>query len=160
MPRGRATVAINIDKLVEVLKKLETERSFECRMDLFKEASKEFPEVVSDNIPMLIYLRVRQHKIELNTPNKRGRRAGSTTTSRVKNTDVIVNTTPFIESLGEAECTTSLVALSRRANEGDLLAVIKMKCLDCSGFDKNIVESCPVTTCPLHSCLPRNVTMS
>lgn len=43
-----------------------------------------------------------------------------------------------------------------RAHTGDLTraAAVKAKCIDCSGYQKEEVTNCQVSTCPLHKYRP------
>lgn len=86
---------------------------------------------------------------------KRGRRAGSVLSDEQKaamqngrkkrgvNVDNLRKNTPM-----------AFLPIVDRIESGSLKAAIKMKCLECAGFQRAEVKACTVTSCPLHAIRP------
>jgi len=142
---ARIGPSITKDELQQVIDQLENENQFVNRSELWKAVS--HTAWAQNTKPVaataaVVALRVRQFGIVVKTPlGKRGRSARQslpTVNIFPANTNELKEVVP--------EKFKHLIEKSQRS----LKTAIKLKCLDCSGWDKKEVKYCPIQGCSLY----------
>lgn len=156
--------AIQVDKieLENCISSLESSRTFNNRGELWKAVQEtEFaknchPRPLTSQVAMLLS---EKFHIQLKTPKgKKGRSIGSgmplnihkKRRSRELSEEQIKNLINIIPKDKRESCE----GLINKVAKGSVKALIQLKCLDCSNWQREEVRGCRVTNCPLHVVRP------
>jgi hypothetical protein len=169
--RKVARTKINIDKalLVKTIETCENGKNYTTQSELFNDVAQMYNNECG-SLPkinaQLVYLRVPEFGIVLKTPKgKRGRAAGcrpvalnGTKVTRAEKIEANPEAKKVLDSIRrEIKITTKsshFLALVDKLESGSLTAAIKLKCLDCTNFQKDEVRNCECYSCPLHIIRP------
>jgi hypothetical protein len=147
---ARITVQVDKHKLSSIITRLEGEKTFTNRAQLYREVAAAFNE--PKITPAIIYLRVRAWAIPIKTPlGKRGRPGivgGIRKVSRSKR----FGADPILKESLQGLIGVTPEAhknMARRVAKGSMRAAVSLKCLDCSGYVRVEVRECGCRECPL-----------
>jgi len=140
-------------KLIRIIENIENKQIPKNRSELYGLVAKEYNE---DKVtPSVVMLRISEWNIPVKTPKgKRGRQPG-----------VKIERKPREDKFKDPKIQSGLKDLKKEAGEkynktvdrigkGSMKSAIKMKCLDCSGYDKKEVKNCTVYNCSLYPFRP------
>lgn len=89
-------------------------------------------------------------------PGKRGNASLGTLSNkgtRIKRADKLVTFAPSFDAMRKSFPVLSLPVI-QKAQNGSIKAAVKLKCYDCSGFQKVEIKNCTVFSCPLYPIRP------
>jgi len=161
MSRGRPALVLDKREFQDALTKLESEASFSTRAALWDAlAQTEWAKNLSPRAltPQVAMIRAEEMNLEIKTPKgQRGRAKGEKPASAGKGRRKRRMTLPQITALRNGFPKEEHEVLEKtflRAENGSLIAMIKLMCLDCTGGQKKEIALCPCTNCPLHTVRP------
>lgn len=153
---GKKTVEIDKQLLESVINKLEESATYANRTELYAATASVLHTEYSYKLfsPAWVYLRVKALDIKLKTPEgrkgvpngealKKWREEGKTKPQRK-----VDDSTPLIKYFTKEE-KGKYLALAKSVKKGSLKAAVKLKCIECSNFQKDEIKNCQVFTCPL-----------
>jgi hypothetical protein len=145
--RGRRTIVADRDKLIAALSAVENDGPLQTQAKLWAATSAAYNEMedVPEKIsPSVVFLRVKEWELSVKTEPARKRGLSSSPTRTAPQhtgddaLDSLLKTTPD-----------KFRPLARKAAKGSRAAAVKLKCLDCSGYQKIEIKLCTVPGCPL-----------
>lgn len=158
--RGRKPIVIDQREMQAVVSKCESESSFKNRTELWNAiAATEWARTMQPRplTAQVAMIKADELGIEIKTPKGlRGRAKGSApinTGGRKKKVfsaeqrDALISGIP----LDQRE---KLIKTIDRACNGSMKAAVKLKCLDCTNWQKQEVADCTIVDCSLHSFRP------
>ena len=155
---ARTTIPVNRQKLVEIIAKLEGENQYTNRSTLFAAISQQYGD--SRITPAIIYLRVREWGLTLQTPvGKRGRKLGEhkgIAIGKVARAEKFARNEGIKNALVELVKTTPqrFQPVGQRVDNGSKKAALQLKCFDCCDYQTTEVCHCPVVNCSLWAFRP------
>lgn len=163
---ARIKVEVNKDELQKVINELESKETFNNLSTLYKAventewAKSQQPKPLTASV---VYLRIREFGIVCKTqPGKRlgGDKPTDQVTEQV--TEPLVphkKMAAFGETFSKMRkfVPSRFLPLIDRAEKGSKVACIKLKCLDCSGYDVKEIKYCVVDACSLFPIRPYQV---
>jgi hypothetical protein len=162
MAKGKKPIQIDKVELQDLINSLEKDKVFGNRSELWEAveesefAKKCQPRPLTSQVAMLL---CKKFSIEPITPKgKRGRSVGEgmpigirgkRKSKKLSSEDLqnLLNSIPKNKQENYS-------GLLKKAGEGSMKSLVKLKCLDCSCWEKNEVKHCQVKTCALYPVRP------
>lgn len=163
MSKGKKAIQIDKIELQKVVDDLETANVFKNRSELWLAVQNtDFaknckPRPLSYQVAMIL---AQKFGIEPKTPKgKKGRSPGEGIPAEMRNApkksrQLQPATIQALENIIPIDKKQSYQNLLNKAGTGSLKALVQLKCLDCSNYQKQEVKLCPVNNCPLHAVRP------
>jgi len=153
---GRTKLVLDKAELQRVVSELENTQQFTTQGELWK--ALEQSEWARNQKPrpltaQVAYARARELGIVCKTPvGKRGRANFGPSEERGKRVSRAVKMAKFSPSFQKmrAEFPTTYLPLIQKAEKGSLRAAMKLKCAECSGFNRGEVLKCECVSCSLY----------
>jgi hypothetical protein len=158
MAKGKKSIPIDEQVLRTIISDLEDKEKFDNQSALFKRVAQEYTAKTGISVTHgVIYLRIKQFKIELKTkkskldPTKFRERINNAIQS---NDDSIKPTAK--QTVGQlllyadAKEKLKYEKLAKSVLRGSRKAAIKLNCLACANFQSAEVRECQVNTCPMY----------
>lgn len=99
----------------------------------------------------VLYLRYKQEALIIKTPKGKRGRASGTVVNRTARKDKLAANPKFKENIKllKRDNPTAIKTIDRLAG-GSLKAAIRVNCLNCSGGDKKLAQTCAVINCAMY----------
>jgi hypothetical protein len=156
MARGRKKIDVPADQLINTIQELESKSHFNNRQELYEAVANSDWGVRMELTPSVVYLRIREFNITPKTPpGKKGRVISGQMGVRVSKEEKFK--TPQLQSAFERLTKSTpqkFHGIIKKVRKGSLKSAVKLKCLECSSYDKSSIRFCPVTNCPIFAFRP------
>ena len=128
--------------MIKIIRDIEEEGPLSTFSRLCEMVAERYSQDIETISPAIVRLRINEWEIKTKTVKTKRSKSRKKRTVQLKGYDFTI-----LENHLSPHCAKGTV---EKLKAGNLLAAIKLKCQDCSSFQRQEVKDCKVFTCPLH----------